>query len=203
MFQIRDVTGIHRPYVPGEVRSSRRVEASGGLTVVKAVTHSSEPGGHPVEGAALHYQSGSDHEQPHEVRFVREIMTSPVETVAPNVHMAEISQLFLAKRFRHLPVVSPTHSLVGIISDRDVLRFNAKAVTDRRDPSVVPVSSIMTTQIVTASPEALVRDVACVFFEERIGSMPVLSDDAVLVGIVTRSDILRALLRHGPMHLWA
>jgi acetoin utilization protein AcuB len=138
-----------------------------------------------------------------ELKFAHEIMTSPVNSIDAQTPMSEVNLIFTSKRFRHLPVVSTGQDLVGLISDRDTLRFNAAAVLEKKDPSKVNVSEIMVTGILTATPDTLIRDLARIMFEERIGSLPIVDSRLGLVGIVTRSDILRALLKHGPLRLWA
>ena len=49
----------------------------------------------------------------------------------------------------------------------------------------------------------LIRDIARTMIEERIGSLPFLDCEDTLVAIIPRSDIVRALITHGPMRLWA
>jgi CBS domain-containing protein len=61
----------------------------------------------------------------------------------------------------------------------------------------------MVTQVLIATPDTPIRDIARTMVEERIGSLPILDLRDTLVGIITRSDILRALITHGPMRLWA
>jgi acetoin utilization protein AcuB len=59
----------------------------------------------------------------------------------------------------------------------------------------------MTSQVLTAHPDTSIRDIARVFFEERIGAVPIVDRGETLVGIVTRSNILRTILNSAPLEL--
>jgi acetoin utilization protein AcuB len=61
----------------------------------------------------------------------------------------------------------------------------------------------MVSEVLVATQDTLIRDAARTMIEERIGSLPIITEGNALAGIVTRSDILRALITHGPMRIWA
>ena len=92
---------------------------------------------------------------------------------------------------RHLPVLDDRRRLVGMLSDRDVLR----AVASKRNGRV---SEVMTRDVVTIRPEAPAYEAAQVMLDLKIGSLAVVDDDGTLVGLVTQTDYLelarRALL---------
>jgi acetoin utilization protein AcuB len=202
MFQVRDLGGINRLYVPGEIRMRRGVDpivVAQGVSELSTATHSSASKSAVQRG----YGDSEPAFEQHELKFAHEIMTSPVNSIDAQTSMSEVNSILTAKRYRHLPVVSSEQELVGLISDRDALRFNAAALIEKKDLNKVKVSEIMVTGILTATPDTLIRDLARIMFEERIGSLPIVDSHLGLVGIVTRSDILRALLKHGPLRLWA
>lgn len=207
MFQIISVDGINRALIPGEFRRRDRVEAVEAVEAVTPIDRS--PGappttseGHGRQSALVaHYKPQPDHEEPSEVLFVREIMTKQVVTTPPTTAIGEIAHLFSDHRYRHIPVVSAKGGLIGLVSDRDILRYQAKSSSRERDKE--PVSSIMVSEVLVGTADTLIRDVARTMIEERIGSLPIVGDRNAVVGIVTRSDIVRALIAHGPMRLWA
>jgi CBS domain-containing protein len=203
MFQILDISGAQRPYVAGQIRASRRIVPTVAVEPVASTT--AEHSVDAAHAAAAYQQHGmaNDQGKPHELVFAHEIMTAPVIAVPVTISMREVNQLFTSRRFRHLPVLSPEGQLVGIISDRDTLKFNIHALSHQQSPDATPVSSVMVTNILTATRDTLIRDVARTMFEERIGSVPIIDENAALSGIITRSDVLRALLRYGPIRLWA
>ncbi len=60
----------------------------------------------------------------------------------------------------------------------------------------------MVREVITASRFTDIRRIAKVMFDEHIGSMPVLDDNRKLEGIISRSDILHALVNYPPLKLW-
>ena len=204
MFQIISVDGLNRALVPGEFRRRDRVEAVESVSPVERSSGAlpTTPEGHGRQSALVaHYKTQPEPEEPNEVLFVREIMTKRVVTAPPTTSIGEIAHLFSDHRYRHIPIVSTTQELVGLVSDRDILRYQAKSSSRERDKEAV--SSIMVTEVLVGTADTLIRDVARTMIDERIGSLPIVGDRNAVVGIVTRSDIVRALIAHGPMRLWA
>jgi CBS domain-containing protein len=100
---------------------------------------------------------------------------------------------------------------VGIVSDRDLLatRGEGPAAVDRPDASDdanggadTTIRAITKTRVLTASRETAIRQIAFVMIEQRIGAMPIIDESGHLEGIITRSDILRAVVNQAPLELW-
>lgn len=134
--------------------------------------------------------------QDREVLLVRHIMTADVVVVQPGSRLSDARELLASHRFHHIPVVSEGGQIAGILSDRDVMRaLNA--------PEETPVSEIMTTSVFATLPDARVQHVASLMLEHVIGSLPVVNPKHDIVGIVTTTDILRAVVERGPVDFWA
>lgn len=137
-------------------------------------------------------------------RTAEQIMSYRVETVTAVTTIADAWDEFMRHGFRHLPVLhNETGSLIGILSERDILR--AAGTPDHTPGKSIrdePVSTIMATPVFSARPTTKIRDIAKVLFAERIGAMIITDDSNALVGIITRSDILRVLVNTAPLHLW-
>ena len=131
--------------------------------------------------------------------LAQEIMASPVVSLPPDTSLYEAWKLICDRRFRHVPVVDGNGGLLGIISDRDVLlRVAGIAATEGEVTTGGPavVRDIMHARVLTARPDTRVRQIARILLEERIGSMPIVDDTGALLGMITRSDILRTLVDH-------
>ncbi len=126
--------------------------------------------------------------------LVRDMMSYPVKTVTPDTLLGEVEQILL--RYGHTGVpVTVDKSLVGIISRRDV----DKAI--KHGLRHAPVKGFMTTKVTTVDVESPWDEVQRLMVQHDIGRLPVVEDGNV-VGIVSRSDILR--LVHGgsvPMEM--
>ena len=136
-----------------------------------------------------------------------QIMSTPVTTLTPETSILEAWALFRQTRYRHIPVVDGNGRLTGIVSDRDLLRY--AAVNGRIPPydgdspeARTPIATLMKPRVLTATPDTEIRQIARVLIEQHIGAMPIMDGAGRLRGIVTRSDILRALVTHAPLELW-
>ncbi len=96
-------------------------------------------------------------------------------------------------------IVDAAGQLVGILSERDTLRHAA----ERREGDGGGVARLMADRVVTATPGTRIREVARVMYEQRLGALPVVTEDAMVRGIITRGDILRMLIHNAPLELWA
>ncbi len=152
-------------------------------------------------------QSGSFQKERKQVIYASQIMTASVISLTPETSLADAWNLICDRRFRHIPILSHEKKLVGIISDRDLLRdaagfYNINSRPVDRVQEQVTIQSLIKRKVLTASPDTEIREIARVMFEERIGSMPIVDEQGTLVGIITRSDILRTLVNHAPIELW-
>jgi acetoin utilization protein AcuB len=140
------------------------------------------------------------------ILLAEQVMTSPVVTLAPEARITEALKQFQTNAFRHVPVVSSVGRLVGIVSDRDILRYLA-GLTESYQQQVphindARVEQLMKPRVLTASVDTDVRYIARLFVEQHIGAMPVAKEGG-LKGIITRSDVLGAVMHHYTLELWA
>jgi acetoin utilization protein AcuB len=124
--------------------------------------------------------------------LVKDIMTSPVVAISPDVSLQDAYQTMLEKGIRHLPVLE-LDKLVGVITDRD-LRLATSALAPNPFPPGAKVAAVMRKFPFTADPADPVEDASRLMREKKIGCLPVTDDDR-LVGIITGLDLLDALIR--------
>ncbi|MGI8910034.1 MAG: CBS and ACT domain-containing protein [Rubrobacteraceae bacterium] len=124
---------------------------------------------------------------------VRDSMTREVITLGPEASAAEAWALCREHRIRHIPVVDGGR-LAGLVSDRD-LRDVSPPRGDREADTLrwVRVGDMMTRRPVTISPFDTIDHAAREFHDRKIGCLPVV-EGGELVGIVTSSDMMRALM---------
>jgi CBS domain-containing protein len=133
----------------------------------------------------------------------RDVMTREVVTVAPDTSVKSVAEILATRGFTAVPVVDDEHRLRGIVTEADVLRGRMlpdprlRLRRERGDGSAPPpllVRGVMTAPVRTVEATADVADIARLFVEERLRSVPVV-DRGRLVGIVSRRDLLRTLVR--------
>lgn len=119
--------------------------------------------------------------------IARDIMSTPVKTIAQYRTMEDAGRIMLRYGHTGMPVVDGDQ-MVGMISRRDA----DKAIV--HELGHAPVKGFMTTDVLSISPDTPLSEVQKMVVEYDIGRLPVL-DQGRLVGIVSRTDILRIL--HG------
>lgn len=146
-------------------------------------------------------QSGAEERKP--AALAQDIMSRSVQTLRPETPLKDAWAFMKAKGFRHVPITSAVGLIVGIISDRDLLRV-ANVLEDRSHPSVPqqPVSIVMSTKVITATPATEIHELARVMLTERISALPIIDGQHHPIGIVTITDILRCVMMRAPLELW-
>ena len=127
--------------------------------------------------------------------LVKDSMTREVVVLSPETTAGEALALCRERRIRHLPVLEEGQ-LVGIVSDRD-LRSAAPALGDPGRAEALQnlqISDVMTRDVVITRPDDPIEEAANRMQERRIGCLPVIEDGA-LVGILTSSDVMEALVQ--------
>ncbi|MFB6270071.1 MAG: cyclic nucleotide-binding/CBS domain-containing protein [Halobacterium sp.] len=111
---------------------------------------------------------------------VRDVMSSPLETIAADATVKEAAQRMREKDISALVVTTTPRA---IISSTDVL----DAVADGRDVAELAVSDVMTTDVETAAPDLYMEEVAAMMTTYGIKHLPVVDDD--YVGMISSTDV--------------
>ncbi|TDL77501.1 CBS domain-containing protein [Rhodococcus qingshengii] len=133
--------------------------------------------------------------------IVEEIMKTEIVTVTPTVSIAETMRLMETKKIRHIPVIDAEQQLVGIVTLSDI-RDAAPSIfraNEHVEDMQNPVDTIMKKDVITGHPLDFVEEIAAVFYEHKIGCLPI-TNDRKLVGIVTETDLLRTLVELTGAH---
>ncbi len=137
------------------------------------------------------------------VFHAREIMSAPVITIEPEVTAADAWNRFNDAGVRNMPVVQGEGPMIGILSERELLKtliIRDGKVEEARD---IAVRDIMSAEVIATGPLTDIRRVAKAMLDQHVGLMPVVDEKAALIGVVTRSDILHAIIHHPGLSLWA
>ncbi|MSP60772.1 MAG: CBS domain-containing protein [Myxococcales bacterium] len=121
----------------------------------------------------------------HNFLRVEQYMTTDLFTVHADDPVEIVANLMLWERIRHVPVEDKDHHLVGLITQRAVLRF----LSSGRPTHRTPVSELMKTDLVTIGPETTTIDAVRLMRRYRYGCLPVIADGR-LVGVVTESNFM-------------
>ncbi len=149
---------------------------------------------------------------------VKEVMTKTVTTVTPDTLVKDAAAILALRNISGVPVVDG-EKIVGIFSEADVLKSIKTTKKDMRlvYPSISslgiafqeevtqreiieayeeigrkPVREVMSTRVVTVAPDITINEVIIQMVQKSINRLPVV-DKKVLVGIITRGDVIRGL----------
>ncbi len=130
--------------------------------------------------------------------LVRDYMSLNPITVGPQDSVGYALQLMKDHSIRRLPVISKDQ-IVGIVTRQDLLRASPSSASSLSIWEVnylfpkIKISEVMTRQVITISPEAVLEKAALVMRENSISALPVVENNR-LVAIITESDIFKALI---------
>ena len=134
--------------------------------------------------------------------FVSDVMSAPAVTVRAGTSVKEAARVLRDRDVAAAPVVDDAGALIGIVSEIDLLRGSLPPdpvahllpVTAETDVQPRTVADVMTTDVQVLQPRSDLYDAARVMRASGIRSLPVV-DGGRVVGVVSRSDLLRVLAR--------
>jgi CBS domain-containing protein len=203
------VYGISGPIFTGTLEKLNQVSALARARPVRAIA---------ANGDELGVSPASNHHREEAVRAYRSMLPRDLER-GPLYHADQIMQREVitvsagdeaARAWRNLrshhihqaPVLDDDARLVGIVSERDllmVLDIEADRIVDSLGRYV---RDVMTTPVVAAAPVTDIRRIAKVMLDRQVDGVPIVNEDGLLVGFVSRSEILRAVVVDPPLSLW-
>ncbi|MGM9572295.1 MAG: CBS domain-containing protein, partial [bacterium] len=116
----------------------------------------------------------------------RDLMSSPVKTIPPEMTIQQADRIMIRYGHTGVPIVDQAGKMQGIISRRDIDKARQHGLLNH------PVKGFMSSNIVTITPDTNFQEIQKLIIEHDIGRLPVL-DDGYIVGIVSRTDVLRSL----------
>lgn len=132
--------------------------------------------------------------------YVKHHMSSPALTITPDTPFQDALKLMHERRIRRLPVVDRNGKLIGIVSERDLLHAAPSPATSLSVWELnyllwkLTVNDLMMTKVLTVTPDALLQEAATIMLEKKIGGLPVVDQNQHVVGVITETDIFRALV---------
>lgn len=130
---------------------------------------------------------------------ISDYMTSDPITISSATLLPEARQILNEYRIRHLPVVDGNRRLIGIITDRDLRSAYPSSVTSKSEAVLAfeqvektMVVDIMTPTCSTLRLDATLDDALIIFDRDKIGGIPVVSEDDVVLGIFSLLDLTAA-----------
>lgn len=138
---------------------------------------------------------------------VREIMQKEVATLGLEDSLDVAEDIMTLGRVRHLPVLAGNRHLVGLVTQRDLLKASVASVLELSRSvehdwlKAIPVRLVMSTELLTVSPNDTLNEALQLMISRKFGCLPVVADGK-LVGLLTETDclqVLAGLLKDAPI----
>jgi CBS domain-containing protein/gamma-glutamyl:cysteine ligase YbdK (ATP-grasp superfamily) len=122
---------------------------------------------------------------------VSQYMTTDIFTVRPDDPVELVADLMSWERIRYVPVEDDKGRLVGLVSQRVVLRYLADLAKQSREAGAesIPVADIMRRELITVTPDTRTLDATALMQKHRIGCLPVVQDGHI-VAVLTEEDFV-------------
>jgi len=180
---------------PQKHRRIQKTTASSKTSPIQAHTPAAQGGQQAIED----YQSQLSQHAPKPVSYVREIMNRRVVTLNEDAIVADAWEIFINSSFHHIPVVDNDLHVLAILSKNNISLPPDAAI----NISSQNIMKFAKTQVFCFTEETDIRQATRALYEYKLGALPIVNSDNQLIGIVTRTDIIRLISHYGPMELWA
>ena len=118
-----------------------------------------------------------------------DVMTKDVVTVKPDILLKDAIRILVGKGISGLPVVDDSNGIVGMLSESDIINYMFSGHSH-----VTAVSEAMSKKITSVASDTDLDKIALIIGEKKFRRIPIV-DNGKLVGIVSRRDIIRSLLK--------
>lgn len=132
-----------------------------------------------------------------------QLMSCPVHTLPVELDILAARHRFQQLGFQQMPVLNTQQRIVGILSVQDLLRYIIIEGGLVRYLGGKRVADAMSKEVITSDPVSDIRRIAQVMQQYKLHAVPIVDEQDALIGIVSRSDILRALINDPPLNIWS
>jgi acetoin utilization protein AcuB len=137
--------------------------------------------------------------EPKRVSLLSEIMSKPVISLPATATVADAWQLFQYHGFHHIPIIGDDDTVLAMLSDRDILQGPGV----QKNINAENIMQFASQQVFCFSADTDIRQATRILYEYDLGALPVISNQHELLGIVSRTDIMKVVSHYGPLELWA
>ena len=157
--------------------------------------------------AVLAYEQTSKPAERRPLTVVSDVMTRNVITLPDSATVEQAWELLAQKGIGQAPVIDESHMLVGLLSRADLTRQDRLPAPDSdavawRALLAQSVTDVMWSPVPSVAADTDIRRVARVLLDTGLPGLPVVDDAGAVLGFVSRSDILRAVVADPPLDLW-
>ncbi|HET6284545.1 MAG TPA: CBS domain-containing protein [Polyangia bacterium] len=179
-------SGGHGSMTSEEMAASRMDEEGGGSRPAEENTQRQRGGQNRVSDQATRRNQSEPDRWQRQAITAAEIMTRDVETVTPDSSLQEVAALMKSANCGIVPVVDANQTLVGLVTDRDIV---VRACAAGLSPAQTRAKDVMTADIEAVTEDEDIKDVVDLMGQKQIRRIPVVDRNDRLVGIISMADV--------------
>lgn len=134
---------------------------------------------------------------------IKDIMTKDVMYATTNFTIAELYEFIKDKGVSQIPITAFGKKIIGIINKKIILTLIMNNIDDIESILKRKIEDVYLPEVLTADPESDVRHVVKVMLDLKIDAIPIVDENDILVGIVSKTDILKAVANLPKLQLWS
>ncbi|OOV87065.1 CBS domain-containing protein [Oceanospirillum linum] len=132
------------------------------------------------------------------------IMSTPIVSAEFDQNLQQGWNMMQQHKVQHLLLLNRKGALMGLVSDKDILKVTSGVgdiELEGRTAAEVMLGDLISRKLLTVNPDASLLDIAHAMLEQNVSAMPVVTDNDELKGIITRTDLLQAMI-NGQLETW-
>ncbi|CAM3805937.1 CBS domain-containing protein [Arcobacter cloacae] len=137
------------------------------------------------------------------VFLVKDIMTKDCIYIDAKSTIQEAYDVLKGLKIEQLPVVSFAKKILGVINKKVILNLLMEDLENNKTILSKRIEDIYLPQLITSDPMTDIRSVAKVMLDFKLHAIPIVAENDILIGIVTKTDILKAIAHNPKLQLWS
>ncbi|RXJ86069.1 CBS domain-containing protein [Arcobacter sp. CECT 8985] len=158
---------------------------------------------HQNQKAVNAYKKMANLDLSEEVYQAEDIMTKNIIHIDSDATLNDAYELLKDKKVSHIPIVSFGKKIMGLIDKKLILNYiiedleNSEQILNRK------LEDLYLPEVITADPNADIRSVCKVMLDFKLGAVPIVNEEDVIVGIISKTDIIKAVSHLPKLQLWS
>lgn len=180
MFYINNTSSVRSPYRVEEISKDRHEQQHSG----RQFQDQSESQSHEkfLKASEKLYKKRS-------VMVAGEIMNRKILPLNENLSLKEAWKLIREHQFEHFPIVSSEGKLVGLLSEKEILRKIQEKEGEKS------LKDVVSSETLCADEETHLQEVIQVFFDENLEAVPIVNQEHQVLGVLSRNDLFHTILK--------
>ncbi|PPK61449.1 CBS domain protein [Malaciobacter marinus] len=138
-----------------------------------------------------------------EVYQVQDIMTKDIIYIDNKASVEQAYEKLKEESVSHIPIVSFGKKIIGIINKKTILNLLIEDIENYQNILNRKLEDLVLKEVITADPTADIRSVCKVMLDFKIDAIPIVNEEDIIVGIVSKTDIIKAVSHLPKLQLWS